>query len=120
MALILHIEWLITSTSVANLEEESAKSSKPFVEHVLGHLSNRAGQDPNSVPRTPTELSRVIVECCIGAYRNPGMKDQHQENEEKDKAAGRKLARPSIRQMFSDFINQIVRGTVFPHCGYQD
>ncbi|KAK1522972.1 hypothetical protein CPAR01_14515 [Colletotrichum paranaense] len=102
-------KWLITSTSVANLREESAKSSKPFVEHVLEHLSDRAGQSPNGVSRTPTELSRVIVECCIGAYRKSGNKDQRVKIDEKDNARSRKSPRPSIRQMFSGFINQIGR-----------
>ncbi|KAK1851264.1 hypothetical protein CCHR01_06104 [Colletotrichum chrysophilum] len=105
----IHEKWLITSTSFADSEENVQVGNNAFVEHILGNLADRAEKNPDSGPRTPTELSKVIVEWCIGAYRKQ-RKDASQQQGVDGKHSG-DLERPErpIRQMFSDSINDIGR-----------
>ncbi|KAF9877633.1 hypothetical protein CkaCkLH20_04768 [Colletotrichum karsti] len=87
--------WLITSTSCAKSEAQSS-----FVYDVFEHLKRLAEEgDQVTGPATPGELLKMIVEHCVSAYEkqvNIGDEEPPQQR--------------SIRQMFSDSINDTVRG----------
>lgn len=130
-------EWIITSTSCSKIEKESA-----FVNDILDHLRHRASDGKHGrMPRSPSELSKIIVEYCIGNYGRHQKFDvlippQSKPNDavEIQNSVQNKFELPvtknkanlpvmrsqerSIRQIFSDSINTIVR-IAFPHSLYQ-
>lgn len=108
ISLTMDKEWLITSTSFAELEENVKKGNNAFVEHILENLADRAEKNPDSGPRTPTELSKVIVEWCIGAYRKQRKDTSQQQGIDGKYSDDLERAERPIRQMFSDSINDIV------------
>ncbi|KAG5804597.1 hypothetical protein H9Q74_012397 [Fusarium xylarioides] len=120
-------DWLITASSCASSDERNK-----FVTDILTHLSERS-KDGNhwGEPVSPAELRQVIVEYCISVYERkydlqkllpPGLDStSHTELEAADqgevvnamqdsKTNEMKKSQRSIRQIFSDSINEIGRG----------
>lgn len=113
IALTIRIAWLVTSTSCAKIEKASA-----FVAEILDHLRRRKEDGSlNGGLRSPQELGKVIAEYCIGAYERKhkleawtpefANQDQPVVPPALGQAPTRFEERP-IRQVFSEFINEIV------------
>ncbi|KAI3551249.1 hypothetical protein CSPX01_01166 [Colletotrichum filicis] len=124
-------KWLVTSTSCAKTEKMST-----FVKNILTHLRGRVeGSNFRQGPRSPTDLSKVIVEYCIGTYwrqldlerfpekrsnpepRSPGPKTplppaqgrcSHTHRSSQGMTTTGRNQR-SIRHIFSDYVNDIGR-----------
>lgn len=94
----MNLEWLITA-SPHPLDDKK----NTLVEGILDHLSKqREDGGSRSQPGSTFEMSELIVEYCIGSYeRRPNSSRQ---------TLGSQLL--SIRQMFSNSINIIVRKSV--------
>ncbi|RSL54692.1 hypothetical protein CEP54_009739 [Fusarium duplospermum] len=89
------IEWLITSTSCATNHIRDN-----LVTDILGHVREEVYNGSlRSEPTSATEMSRLIVDYCIGAYDR---KRSHQDERLHQ-------AERSIHQIFSDSINEIER-----------
>ncbi|KAK1523984.1 uncharacterized protein CCOS01_09071 [Colletotrichum costaricense] len=125
-------KWLVTSTSCAKTEKSST-----FVNNVLDHLRRRV-KDGNfrQGPRSPIDLSKIIVEYCIETYwrqldaeRFPEKRSKPEHGRPQPKTPphppqmpdssfsrqemttiGRKQR--SIRHIFSDYVNNIGRQEV--------
>ncbi|KAM0497316.1 hypothetical protein ACHAP8_006806 [Fusarium lateritium] len=110
-------EWLITASSCASSDVETR-----FVKDILEHLGKKEKEGSNRRgPRSPAELRDLIAEYCISIYeRKYDPKDLKPEDKEENKSqrqdqkqqqqqnvAGERER--SIRQIFSDAINEIVR-----------
>ncbi|KAF3812131.1 hypothetical protein GCG54_00009815 [Colletotrichum gloeosporioides] len=106
---VLRVNQLWAWTIRDELEENVKKGNNAFVEHILENLADRAEKNPDSGPRTPTELSKVIVEWCIGAYRKQRKDTSQQQGIDGKYSDDLERAERPIRQMFSDSINDIGR-----------
>lgn len=86
-------EWLITSTSCAT---DPAQDS--LVKEILEYLNKQTDNGSHwRGPSSAAEMSRFIVNYCVGTY------------DRKRKGGGLLKEERSIRQIFSDYMNQIVR-----------
>ena len=91
--LTLFIEKLITSTS-----HPVDKTEDSFLKGVLSYLGNKAeAGERQAQPRSASEMSKVLVDYCIGFFEQERVAKEDKSEIE-----------PSIRQIFSDAINQIV------------
>ncbi|KAI8317367.1 Ankyrin repeat and protein kinase domain-containing protein 1 [Colletotrichum sp. SAR11_240] len=108
-------KWLVTSTSCAKMEK-----ANEFVEEIREHLRRRADDGSlNGGLRSPQELSKVIAEYCIGSYErkhkletrrsDPPKQDQQRLSPVRSQQIPPSTEERSIRQVFSDFINEIGR-----------
>ncbi|RSL93591.1 hypothetical protein CEP52_013157 [Fusarium oligoseptatum] len=114
-------KWLITSTSCATNDRRDN-----LVTDILGHLQRQVENGSRRLgPTSATEMSRVIVDYCIGTYerkrkRQTGgttAQDQHQVNTHSvDQSATedeKHKEERSIHQIFSDSINEIAQSSLF-------
>ncbi|KAH0426237.1 hypothetical protein CcaCcLH18_10466 [Colletotrichum camelliae] len=121
-------KWIITATSCAKVEKESA-----FVNDILDHLRHRVNDGKHGrMPRSPSELSKIIVEYCIGNYgrhqkfddlippqprpndavnvpNSVQNKSESPTTKNRAKLGVMRSQERSIRQIFSDSINTIGR-----------
>ncbi|KXH50150.1 hypothetical protein CSIM01_07374 [Colletotrichum simmondsii] len=114
-------KWMITSTSCAHTDEENH-----FVLDFLRHLKGLTGGGIGQEPASSLELSKALVDFCIGAYHRQGT--SHSSGNTRNQPAHLEVNEPeaprshsanicsdtlaenrSIRQKFSDYINGIGR-----------
>lgn len=93
--------WLITSTSsTTNKKEESLATV------IVEHLRRQVEEGERRVqPTSALEMGKVIIDYCIGTYERKYKLDKVDEG--RDQHMER-----SVRQIFSDSINEIVRGLI--------
>lgn len=100
------LEWVISATSLPADDDEPA-----WVDQFIGHLNKRAEDGgTKSQPESTEEMVKLMVNYCVGSYERPPAKDaadndvSHTNTEELHWR--QKL---SIRQIFSNYINVLVR-----------
>ena len=117
------LEWLITSTSCASSAERDR-----LVTDILDHLRRQTENGSHWCgPSSATEMSKVIVDYCVGAYdrkRKVAIPNSNQRKRSANDTQSPKglmqnsthdsvqKGERSIRQIFSDSINHIVCDTM--------
>lgn len=112
----LYSEWLITATS-----PKIDDSDGSLVSEITEHLQNEAqAGNTQSEPDSAEELGRIIVDYCMGAYerkRKPSTKSHvngatDQQDSSSQSHREQQNDELSIRQIFSNFINEQVGTTL--------
>ncbi|KAH9240602.1 hypothetical protein K456DRAFT_1719835 [Colletotrichum gloeosporioides 23] len=106
---IIDEKWIITSTSSARNDVHDN-----LFTNILEHLQKQVKNGSRRVgPSSATEMSKVIVNYCIGAYERKRKRKVTTDGSTSAQANAQKNGLPkeerSIRQIFSDSINEIGR-----------
>lgn len=108
---LFHAEWVITATSHAVDEVQEDDLPRDFLNHpVIREQITEASSQPNFAACIAT----IITNHCVDAYeRKRTGEEQNSESSSSNSHGGSEKRTRSIRQIFSDTVNNIVRSTYF-------